>query len=676
MATRTTLKSYFETGDKPTQTQFEALIDGVPNLTDSSVTDAEFAQLDGVTSPIQTQIDGKQATLVNQTNIKSVNGETLLGSGDLTVSSSAAWGGITGTLSSQTDLQSALDLKEDVIAAGTTSEYYRGDKTFVALDKTAVGLPNVDNTSDANKPVSTATQTELDEKQDTISLTTTGTSGVATFVGSTLNVPDYGSAASSVAWGDITGTLSNQTDLDTALDLKADLAGATFTGDVTAPDFIGDLNGAVRFTAKNESGATLLKGKVVAIIGVSGTETTVDLADADNASARPAFGLVYADANNNAAVEVVTLGELAGLNTSAFSEGDTLYVSTTAGDVTTTPPTSEAADIQNIGRVIRSHASAGIIRVGGAGRANQTPNLNDGNVFVGNASNQSVARALVIADTTGLQTALDLKANVAAPTFTGDITSNTVNIISNSTAATTLLIGDVTLGDTITEMRLQAYGADLINLQDQEVTLKSDSLKITGSLSTTAPATYLGLLSSTGVVTKRTPAQVLADIGAAPASGGSYLPLAGGAMTGAITTNSTFDGRDVAADGVTADAALPKTGGEMTGAITGNVAITGFRPYLTETAGRSLTVEDSGTFIIANLGTAISFEIPLNSNEAFTLGTEIDFIQKGAGVLRITSVADVFLNGLDSNTVPVTAQWGGVTIKKIAEDEWIAVGKI
>ena len=43
------------------------------------------------------------------------------------------------------------------------------------------------------------------------------------------------------------------------------------------------------------------------------------------------------------------------------------------------------------------------------------------------------------------------------------------------------------------------------------------------------------------------------------------LPKSGGAMTGAITTNSTFDGRDVAADGVTADAALPKAGGTMTG---------------------------------------------------------------------------------------------------------------
>jgi len=38
-------------------------------------------------------------------------------------------------------------------------------------------------------------------------------------------------------------------------------------------------------------------------------------------------------------------------------------------------------------------------------------------------------------------------------------------------------------------------------------------------------------------------------------------------MTGAITTNSTFDGRDVAADGVTADAALPKAGGTMSGGL-------------------------------------------------------------------------------------------------------------
>lgn len=71
------------------------------------------------------------------------------------------WGTITGTLSDQTDLNSALAAKEPTITAGTTSQYYRGDKSFQTLDKTAVGLPNVDNTSDANKPVSTAQATAI-----------------------------------------------------------------------------------------------------------------------------------------------------------------------------------------------------------------------------------------------------------------------------------------------------------------------------------------------------------------------------------------------------------------------------------------------------------------------------------------------------------------------------------
>ena len=60
------------------------------------------------------------------------------------------------------------------------------------------------------------------------------------------------------------------------------------------------------------------------------------------------------------------------------------------------------------------------------------------------------------------------------------------------------------------------------------------------------------------------------------------LPKAGGAMTGAITTNSTFDGVDIATrDGVltsttaTAAAALPKAGGAMTGAITTNSTFDG-----------------------------------------------------------------------------------------------------
>lgn len=52
--------------------------------------------------------------------------------------------------------QAALDLKQDSIAPGTLTQYWRGDKSWQTLNKQAVGLANVDNTSDATKPLSDA----------------------------------------------------------------------------------------------------------------------------------------------------------------------------------------------------------------------------------------------------------------------------------------------------------------------------------------------------------------------------------------------------------------------------------------------------------------------------------------------------------------------------------------
>ena len=157
-----------------------------------------------------------------------------------------------------------------------------------------------------------------------------------------------------------------------------------------------DISGAVTFAA--QAGEALTKGDVVYVSGVSGNKPVVSKADADDASKMPAYGLVEANASLNAAVNVITFGTLYDLDTSGFSVGDTIYVSNTAGAISSTAPTGESSLIQNIGKVIRSHASAGSIKVGGAGRTNATPNLNDGNVFIGNASNQAAARALTTAD--------------------------------------------------------------------------------------------------------------------------------------------------------------------------------------------------------------------------------------------------------------------------------------
>lgn len=70
--------------------------------------------------------------------------------------------------------------KEDTITAGTTAQYYRGDKSWQTLDKTVIGLADVDNVSAASlrdrsthtgaQAIATITnlQTTLDDKVDKV----------------------------------------------------------------------------------------------------------------------------------------------------------------------------------------------------------------------------------------------------------------------------------------------------------------------------------------------------------------------------------------------------------------------------------------------------------------------------------------------------------------------------
>lgn len=103
---------------------------------------------------------------------------------DTDIDIAALWGNIGGTLANQTDLQTALNAKQPLdadltsiaaltattdnfliaVASAWASRTPAQAKTTLALVKGDVGLGNVDNTSDASKPVSTAQQTALDLK--------------------------------------------------------------------------------------------------------------------------------------------------------------------------------------------------------------------------------------------------------------------------------------------------------------------------------------------------------------------------------------------------------------------------------------------------------------------------------------------------------------------------------
>jgi hypothetical protein len=143
----------------------------------------------------------------------------------------------------------------------------------------------------------------------------------------------------------------------------------------------------VRFKAKNDQGSAITKGQVVYIKGVSGTVPTVGLAQADSASTYASvWDWLSPNANDQAEVQIVTFGNLTDYDTTTYSlsANDTVFVSAaTAGALTNSAPSGEANLIQNIGRVVRADSSAGIIKVGGAGRSAATPNLDQDKIFVG-----------------------------------------------------------------------------------------------------------------------------------------------------------------------------------------------------------------------------------------------------------------------------------------------------
>ena len=137
----------------------------------------------------------------------------------------------------------------------------------------------------------------------------------------------------------------------------------------------------IEVTVKNVSGGSLTKGVVVHAAPTatppSGNVIEVIAADANVASSMPAIGVLNETIADEAEGAAVMFGAVSGIDTSSFTIGDELYVSETAGEFTATKPTAFSSQVQKIAVVIKSHASNGLIKVFGAGRANDVPNRVD-----------------------------------------------------------------------------------------------------------------------------------------------------------------------------------------------------------------------------------------------------------------------------------------------------------
>jgi len=151
----------------------------------------------------------------------------------------AVWGGITGTLSAQLDLQAALDGKysttnpDGFITASALTPYLTKAGNLTGLTDLALARDNLQlgtlysptfaglTIQGAGANVAQLTSTALSLNHTGYGQFTIQPSSGITFPDATVQTTAYTGTAS-VSWGDILGTLSSQTDLQSALDDKYD----------------------------------------------------------------------------------------------------------------------------------------------------------------------------------------------------------------------------------------------------------------------------------------------------------------------------------------------------------------------------------------------------------------------------------------------------------------------
>ena len=499
-------------------------------------------------------------------------------------------------------------------AAPSASPTFTG--TVSGISASMVGLNNVDNTSDANKPVSTAGQTALDLKADLASPTFTGTvSGIsATMVGlgnvdDTSNATERAAAVTltnktltspvvntptGIVKGDVgLGSVDNTADTakpvstaqQTALDLKANLASPTFTGTVTIP-----------------SGASISGFAPLASPELTGTPTAPTAsANTDTTQVATTAFVTNAVSTGISGVSIDALDDVSDVTITTAADGDLLkwngtawvnasgYALLASPALTGTPTATTASAGDNSTQIATTaYADTAVANlVASAPAALNT--LDELAAALGDDENFA----------TTITTSIGLKATLASPTFTGTPTLPTGTIATTQTAAN----------------------------------------------STTAVAT-------TAFVT--TANNLKANLASPTFTGTVTLPS--GTVTSAMILDGTIADADIS---TTAAIDLGKLADVSTSA---------------QTASYTLVLADKNKIVEMSVATANTLTVPPNSSVAYPVGSQINILQTGAGQTTVTAGAGVTVNATPG--LKIRTQWSYATLVKRATDTWVLVGDI
>lgn len=488
-----------------------------------------------------------------------------------------------------------------------------------SITKTSIGLGNVDNTSDASKPVSTAQQVALNAKQDIISLTTSGTSGAATLIGNTINIPQYSSGT-----GDVSSNTS--VSVDGEVSLFSGVSGktikrATQTG-------IANLTSGVLSTVTAPSGV---------IVGTSDVQTLTNksivatqLTGTIQAAQMPAL---TGDATTSAGSVAVTVGRLNGVSLGGLATG-----------------------------ILKNTTSTGVPSIAVAGTDYQIP---------------------ITLTTVGTSGAASFTAGTLnIPQYSagggGDVSSNTAvsvvneialfydtggKIIKRSTGS-----GIATLTSGVLSTVTAPAGAVVGTTDTQTLTNKSiDAGQLTGTVvAARMPALTGDVTSTVGTV-----ATVVGKI-----NGVSLAGLATGLLKNTISTGVP----SIATAGTDYQAPVTLTTSGTSGVATFTSNTLNIPNYSGARARTTITAT-TYTFVLGDAGNVVSFNnaaaqtitIPPNSSVAYPVNTQIDLLALGAGKVSFAPGSGVTLNPASTRSLN---QYTGGMLFQVATDSWILSGAV
>ena len=627
---------------------------------------------------LNSALGSKQATLVSGTNIKTVNGTSVLGSGDLTLDADDI---------DDTSTTHKFVTSSDITKLSNLSGTNTGDVTV--LDSTEIDFTLTGQQITASIKTNSIDETKLDtstnaslDLADTalqpsaIGVTVQGYSSVLANTTASFTTTDESKLDGIEAGAEVNNISDvNATDLTDGGDTTLHIHDGRY---YTESEVNALLGGKVNDTGDTMTGTLTITGAGLVVdsadntLVVDATNNRVGVGTASPSQAldvtgsivvssffRSNSGLSNNTSTNNSAVRTSTTGTLIDRNindtnpvlrvqnANATSTGDivrlldsssnVLFAVDTTGQLTMNGRSSSRT-LNIVPQVNQSSSNT----TGGALRVDNTLSTGAGVVIYSNAGTGRAGRLVDInIDNAGFNTAgvhIDYAgtANVLEVNNTGTGSSNqALNVVSTNSSDTA------------------------VGISGQE------SAKGTVKITHTKPT---GSDSGSSVLSLRAN-------GSGTASHGIFFDAEQtGGTTGdlILMRQNGVDTFRVDSSGVLQSGSVPQA--RVTNLAT-DLATKTDKLITTnrQTASYTLVLADADKLVEMNVGSANNLTVPLNSSVAFSIGTQIIISQYGAGQTTIVPTSGVTLRS-NGARLKLTGQYSMATLIKIGTDEWYVSG--